>query len=136
MSQGVGRDNRRSVFRIQVPQLVFPSGAAGATLTQTEEVNIDGAVKQIMVGLGVTTTTGLTVTVSLIDKATGSVLFTGGAVAEGASATAPVIQNFMTVSATDLPLHILSDKTITVSALISGDPSTSTGLCDITLMGD
>ncbi len=134
MGQGVGRDNKRSVFRIQVPQLVFPSGAAGATLTQTEEVNIDGAVKQIMVGLGVTTTTGLTVVVSLIDKATGSILFVGEAVAE--SATVVTAQQFMTLSLTDLPLHILSDKTITVSALISGDPSTSTGLCDITLMGD
>ena len=134
MGQGVGRDNKRSVFRIQVPQLVFPNGAAGATLTQTEEVNIDAAVKQIMVGLGVTTTTGLTVIVSLIDKATGSILFVGEAVTE--HATAVTAQLYMTLSTTDMPLHILSDKTITVSALISGDPGVSTGLCDITLMGD
>jgi hypothetical protein len=134
MGQGVGRDNKRSVFRIQVPQLVFPNGATGATLTQTEEVNIDGAVKQIMVGLGVTTATGATVTVSLIDKATGSILFTGEAVAEHATTVAA--QLFMTLSGTDLPLHILSNKTITVSALISKDPGVSTGLCDITLMGD
>ena len=134
MGAGAGRDNKRSVFRLQIPQLTFPNGATGATLTQTEEVNIDGAVKQIMVGLTVTTTTGLTVVVSLIDKATGAILFVGEAVAESASVVAS--QLFMTLSGTDLPLHILSNKTITVSALISGDPGTLTGLCDITLMGD
>jgi len=135
MGQGVGRDNKRSVFRIQVPQLVFPNGATGATLTQTEEVNIDGAVKQIMIGLNDNTGNATITSVSLIDKATGSVLFVSDGVAENTDA-APIVQQFMTVSGTDLPLHILSNKTITVSALISGDPGASTGLCDITLMGD
>jgi hypothetical protein len=132
MGQGVGRDNKRSVFRIQVPQMTFPVGVGG--LTQTEEVNIDAAVKQIMVGMN-DMTNAVNVTVSLIDKATGSVLFTGEAVAEATSA-APVAQQFMTLSATDLPLHVLCNGTVTVSALLSGDPGASTGLCNITLMGD
>ena len=134
MGQGVGRDTQRSVFRIQVPQLTFPNGAAGATLTQTEEVNVNGAIKQIMVGLN-DNTGNKTVQVSIIDKATGSILFAGEIIAENTT-SAPVVQQFMTISGTDVPMNILSDKTLTISALISGDPGVSTGLCDITLMGD
>jgi len=134
MGQGVGRDGYRSVFRLQIPQLVFPNGASGATLTQTEEVNINGAIKQIMVGVN-NNSGNKTVIVSIIDKATGSVLFTGESVAEN-TASAPVVQQFMTVSGTDLPLNIMCAGTIIVSAVISGDPGVSTGLCDITLMGD
>lgn len=134
MGQAVGRDGMRTVFRVQVPQLVFPNGATGATLIQTEEVNINGAIKQVMVSLGVTTTTGKTVVLTIVDKATGTVIFTGEAVAE--SAGAPTVQQFMTLSATDLLLRVMCDGTITVTATISGDPGTSTGLCDITLIGD
>ena len=132
MGQSVGRDNKRSVFRIQVPQMTFPVGVGG--LVQTEEVNIDGAIKQIMVGVN-DNTNNATVVVTIVDKATGSVIFNGESVAEN-TASAPVVQFFMTASATDFPLHVLSDKTLTITATISGDPGASTGLCDITLMGD
>ncbi len=130
MGQGFGRDGHRSVGKIDIPQLVFPDGAAGATLTQTAEVSLNGDIKQITVGLN-DNTGNKTVIVSLID-ADGTILFTAESTAEN-TASAPVVQQFMTVSGTDLPLNIPCAGVITVSALISGDPSTSTGLCDVSL---
>lgn len=123
----------RRVGKIDVPQLTFPNGATGATLTQTQDVYIHGVVKQITVGLN-NNTGDKTVVVTLVD-ADGSVLYTAASTAEN-TASAPVAQQYMTQSSTDLPLNILCDGTITVTGLISGDPGTSTGLCDITLYVD
>ena len=118
------------VGKMDIPQLTFPDGAAGATLTQTQDVQINGVVKQITVGVN-DNTGNATVIVSLVD-ADGSVLFTAESTAEN-TASAPVVQQFMTVSGTDIPLNILCSGTITVKGVISGDPGESTGLCDITL---
>lgn len=134
MGQAYGRTRDRHVFRIPVPQLTFPNGASGATLTQTEDVTINGIIKQMMVGLN-DNTGNKTVVVSLIDALTGSVLFSTPSIAEGTDA-APTVVKLMNIAGDDLPLRIICAGTITVSGLISGDPGTSTGLCDIILMGD
>lgn len=130
MSTIFERPMARRTYKMDVPQMVVPNGASGATLTQTKDVKISGIVRAITVGIN-NNTGNKTAIVSLID-ADGSILFTGASVAENTDA-APVVQQFMTVSSTDLPLEIICDGTITVSALMNGDPGTSTGLIDISL---
>lgn len=125
-----GRSSQSSPAKMDITQMVVPSGASGATLTQTEDVTIEGVIRAISVGVN-NNTGNKTVDVSIID-ADGSVLFTGETVAED-TASAPTIQQFMTVSGTDLPLYIVCAGKITVSAVMSGDPSTSTGLIDVSL---
>ncbi len=133
MGQQVARDQVRTVRKLDVPQIVFPDGAAGATLTQTEDVQINGAIRAISVGLN-NNTGNKTVDVSIVD-ADGAVLITLETTAENTD-SAPVIQQFMTVSGTDLPMRLMCAGTITVSAVISGDPSTSTGLLDVSIYVD
>ena len=118
------------IGKLNVPQLVFPDGATGATLTQTQDVTINGTVTQITVGVN-DNTDDATVIVSLVD-ADGSVLYTAASTAEDTN-TAPVAQQYMTQSGTDLPLRIPCSGVITVTGVISADPNTSTGLCDVTL---
>ena len=130
MGQGYGRDRVDSVGKMDIPQLVFPSGASGATLTQTDDVTINGAIKQITVGVN-DNDNDVTVDVSIVD-ADGAVLFTAETTAEDTD-DALVVQQYMTVSGTDLPLSIFCAGVITVSALISGNPGASTGLCDVSL---
>jgi hypothetical protein len=133
MGKAIRFTSRHPVGKIDVPQLTFPNGAAGATLTQTQDVTINGRVKQITVGVN-NNTGNKTVDVTLVD-ADGSVLYAAATTAEN-TASAPVAQQYMTQSATDLPLNILCDGVITVTGVISGDPGVSTGLCDITLYCD
>lgn len=133
MGRQVARDKVRTVFKLDVPQLVFPEGATGATLTQTADVQINGAIRAISVGLN-NNTGNKTVDVSIID-ADGAILIALATTAENTT-SAPVIQQFMTLSLTDLPMRLMCAGTITVSAVISGDPGSSTGLADVSIYMD
>lgn len=133
MGRQVARDKVRTVFKVDVPQIVFPEGATGATLIQTEDVQINGAIRAISVGLN-NNTGNKTVDVSIVD-ADGAVLIALETTAE-ATDSAPVIQQFMTPSLTDLPMRLMCAGTITVSAVISGDPGSSTGLADVSIYMD
>ena len=118
------------VFRIEVPQLSVVSGASAAVTT---DVNMNGTVRQVTVGVS-DNTGNRTATVSLTSDE-GSVLFTTEAVAENTT-SAPVVQQFFTASATDLPLAVLTTGTVTVTATPSGDPAAGGMTIDVTLFGD
>jgi len=121
------------VGKVDVPQLVFPNGATGATLTQTQDVTINGAIKAITVGLN-NNTGNATVTLSITDE-DGAVLFTKAAFAEN-TADAPTVVKIMNDAGDDVAMELLCAGVITITALISGDPGASTGLCDVTLYCD
>ena len=133
MGLGTKFTSDRRVGKINVPQLVFPSGASGATLTQTQDVEIHGTIRQLTIG--VNNNTG-DKTVDVTKGAANGAKLTRAATTAENTASAPVVQHYMTESGTDLPLAVLCDGIITAKGVISGDPSTSTGLCDITLYCD
>ena len=121
--------NTKKVFRIEVPQLVV----ASASTSDGEPVKINGVIRQITIGV-TTNTNDRAATISLISDE-GSTLFTSISVVTGTTLT-PTVQQFMTLSATDLPLAVLVTGTVTVTANFSNAPGTSTGLVDVTLFGD
>lgn len=118
------------VFRVEVPQLSRDNGDATDVSTT---VNLNGTIKQITVGVN-DNTGNRTVTVQIIDD-NGSILFTTETIAE-ATESAPVVQHFMTESATDLPLALPVTGTVTINAVLSGDPGSSGMTVDVTLYGD
>jgi len=125
--QSAKRDSIGSVIKLDVPQMTV---ANGSSADDTADITINGSVKQITVGVN-NNTGNKTATVSLTD-ADGSVLFTTETIAENTD-SAPVVQQFMTVSDTDLPLNILCDGTITVTGSPSGDPGASGMTIDVSL---
>lgn len=132
MGQAVARDLVRTVFKIDVPQMTVANGAAVAV---SEDVQINGSIKQITVGIG-DNTNDRTAVITLVD-ADGSLLFTGEAMAEAtATARSTNVQQFMTLSGTDLLLDIHCAGTITVIATPSGDPGDTNMTIDISIYGD
>ncbi len=130
MGQQVARDRVRTVFKLDVPQMTVANGGAVAV---SEDVQINGCVKQITVGIG-DNTNDSTAVITLVD-ADGSVLFTSEAMAEDTVA-APSVQQFMTLSLTNLLLEIYCSGTITVIATPSGDPGDTAMTIDISIYGD
>ncbi len=118
------------VFRVEVTQLVSdPNLSADISTT----LNLNGTIRQITVGVS-DNTGNKTATIDIIDD-NGSVLFTTETIAENTT-SAPVVQHFMTESATDLPLAVLVTGTITVNANLSGDVGASGIEIDVVLYGD
>ncbi len=118
------------VFRAEVTQLVGdPNLSADISTT----LNLNGTVRQITVGVS-DNTGNKTATIDIIDD-NGSVLFTTETVAENTT-SAPIVQHFMTESATDLPLAVLITGTITINANLSGDVGASGIEIDVVLYGN
>lgn len=129
-NRGLYENQGEPVFRIEATQMTRDNGDANDVSTT---VNLNGTIKQITVGVN-NNTGNKTVTIDLIDD-NGSVLFTTETIAENTTA-APVVQHFMTESATDLPLAVLITGTVTINANLSGDPGTSGMTIDVVLYGD
>ncbi len=130
MGQQVARDRVRTVFKLDVPQMTVAGGGAVAV---SKDVQINGCIKQITVGVG-DNTNDSTAVITLFD-ADGSLLFTSEAMPEDTVA-APSVQQFMTLSLTDLPLEVYCSGTITVVATPSGDPGDNAMTIDISIYGD
>ncbi len=124
MGRGFGRDGHRTVGKMVIPQM---SVASGGSVTDTEEVTINGAIKSLTATIS-NDTNGITFTISITD-ADGSVLF----ITEALAVNGIRLQQFMTLSLTDLPLNILCAGKITVSAIPSGDPGDGGVTVDVSL---
>ncbi len=120
----------KEVFRVEVTQLSRDNGDANDVSTT---INLNGTIRQITVGVN-DNTGNKTVTIDIIDD-NGSVLFTTETIAENTE-SAPIVQHYMTESATDLPLAVLVTGTITINANLSGDPGTTGLTADVVLYGD
>lgn len=118
------------VFRVELPQMTRDNGDANDV---SEDVILNGVIKQVTVGVN-DNTGNRTVTIDIIDD-NGSVLFTTESIAENTTA-APVVQQFMTVSSTDLPLAVPVTDTVTINANLSGDPGSSGITIDVVLYGE
>ncbi len=128
--RGFNQNQGEPVFRVEVAQLTRVSGDANDVSTT---INLNGTIRQITVGIN-DNTGNKTATIDIIDD-NGSVLFTTETIAENTE-SAPVVQHFMTESATDLPLAVLVTDTITINANLSGDPGSSGITIDVVLYGD
>ena len=125
-----GRRANHAPAKMAINQIVIPNGAAGATLTDTEDVTIEGSIRAITVGIN-NNTGNATATVSIVDN-DGAVLFRKAAFAED-TASAPTYVNIMNDAGQDLAMDILCAGKITVKVTMSGDPGASTGIVDVKL---
>ena len=128
-NRGLYENQGEPVFRIEISLV----GDANDSNDVSDAVNLNGTIRQITVGVS-DNTGNKTVTVDIIDD-NGSVLFTTETIAENTT-SAPIVQHFMTESATDLPLAVLVTDTITINANLSGDPGASGVTIDVVLYGD
>ena len=128
--RGFNQNQGEPVFRAELPQMTRDSGDANDV---SEDIILNGIIRQITVGVN-DNTGNKTVTIDIIDD-NGSVLFTTATIAEN-TASAPTMQNYMTIADVNSPLTILVTGTITINANLSGDPGSGGMTIDVVLYGD
>ena len=123
------RPRTHPVFRIEVPRITVASASTSGDVC----LKLNGTIRQITIGIATNTNDKLA-TVSIISDE-GSILFTSIAIVTS-TVLSPTVQQFMTLSSTDLPLAILVTGVVSITADYTSAPGTSTGFVDVTLFGD
>ena len=111
-------------------QLTYPSGASGATLTDTATLNINGVIEQIEIEISTFTDGGQTATVTLASAQDAS-LFSEGSLADATTHLKQALGLGGTTDSDFVPAF--ADGTITLTGVLSADPGASGGTIDVTI---
>jgi len=115
-----------SVKRIIIPQQVWASGASGAALTHTLTLPVHGRCEQIEVKIN-NNTGNATLTLTVTSELSGTV-YTKATIPENAT----TVYNANKATA-DFDAFLVDGK-VTVTMVLSGDPSTSTAIIDVAFL--